>query len=241
MPRRVLQMNGGLLPQTGSRRSAFGKLVALGLICGALILSTYAPARSCPVTNVDCVVDKTQGKIDDTLDDANGTVEDAASGVGETVDGVSGGAGEDVGNAIDDAIGTPDDLPPNPVSGPVLTSDPGVDPTGAGTSGATLHSGSPGEGNSRGNAAGAASGSASRNVARLTVARAAASETESAAPVAQSIGSAEGGLAEAVRRFAFPLILSALVGVFLFFQNLVDRRDPKLALAPLDTEMILFE
>jgi hypothetical protein len=37
------------------------------------------------------------------------------------------------------------------------------------------------------------------------------------------------------------LILSALVGVFLFLQDRVDRRDRKLALAPLDTEMILFE
>lgn len=36
----------------------------------------------------------------------------------------------------------------------------------------------------------------------------------------------------AAKRAAFPAVLLALVVLFLAFQNRVDRRDPKLALAP---------
>lgn len=45
--------------------------------------------------------------------------------------------------------------------------------------------------------------------------------------------------AEAVQRAAFPLTLALLVGAFLMVQNRVDRRDPKLALAPVDSEQEL--
>lgn len=42
--------------------------------------------------------------------------------------------------------------------------------------------------------------------------------------------------AEAVEQAAFPLILALLVGAFLLVQNRIDRRDPKLALAPIDSD-----
>lgn len=42
--------------------------------------------------------------------------------------------------------------------------------------------------------------------------------------------------AEAVKNAAFPLALILLVGGFLVVQNRIDRRDPKLALAPVDPE-----
>jgi hypothetical protein len=42
--------------------------------------------------------------------------------------------------------------------------------------------------------------------------------------------------AEAVQQAAFPLILTMLVGAFLMVQNRIDRKDPKLALAPVDSE-----
>jgi hypothetical protein len=233
-------MNGGLPPQTGSRRLVLGKLLALGLICGALIISTNAPARSCPVTDVDCVVDKARDTVGGAQGTIDETVEDAASDAGETFDKVTGEAGDDVGSAIEDIVGTPDNFRPDPVSDPVVTSDPGSGPVGARVRG-PLGSGSRAQGDPGVYGAG---GSGPGTNARLAVARAAASDTapaESAASVAQSTGPTESGLTEVIRRFAFPLILSALVGVFLFLQDRVDRRDRKLALAPLDTEMILFE
>ena len=47
----------------------------------------------------------------------------------------------------------------------------------------------------------------------------------------------------AVKRFAFPLSLTILVLVFLLIQGEIDRRDPKLAFAPVDSskDMVYFE
>ena len=42
------------------------------------------------------------------------------------------------------------------------------------------------------------------------------------------------GLADAARRFAFPLAVAALVAAFLIVQGRIDRGDPKLAAAPVD-------
>lgn len=48
---------------------------------------------------------------------------------------------------------------------------------------------------------------------------------------------------EAVKTFAFPLSLTILVIVFLLIQGEIDRRDPKLAFAPVDSskDMVHFE
>jgi hypothetical protein len=48
---------------------------------------------------------------------------------------------------------------------------------------------------------------------------------------------------EAVKTFAFPLSLTILVLVFLLIQGEIDRRDPKLAFAPVDSskDMVHFE
>ena len=53
----------------------------------------------------------------------------------------------------------------------------------------------------------------------------------------------EGGLADAAQRFAFPLAVAGLVGAFLLFQGRIDRRDPKLAVAPIDAhdDLVVFE
>ncbi|HEV3472510.1 MAG TPA: hypothetical protein VG408_04805, partial [Actinomycetota bacterium] len=45
--------------------------------------------------------------------------------------------------------------------------------------------------------------------------------------------------AEAAQQAAFPLVLTLLVGAFLIGQNRIDRRDPKLAMAPIDSEQDL--
>ncbi|HYP23106.1 MAG TPA: hypothetical protein VEV43_06000, partial [Actinomycetota bacterium] len=48
---------------------------------------------------------------------------------------------------------------------------------------------------------------------------------------------------EAVKTFAFPLSLTILVVIFLLIQGEIDRRDPKLAFAPVDSskDMVYFE
>ena len=42
--------------------------------------------------------------------------------------------------------------------------------------------------------------------------------------------------AEAIEKAAFPIALMLMVGAFLMVQNRIDRKDPKLALAPVDSE-----
>jgi hypothetical protein len=44
---------------------------------------------------------------------------------------------------------------------------------------------------------------------------------------------------EATRDMAFPMVLALIVVLFLLLQGLMDRRDPKLAVAPLSRNEIL--
>lgn len=60
------------------------------------------------------------------------------------------------------------------------------------------------------------------------------------APVAESVGGVLAQIGriaiEAAEGVAFPLALALMVGGFLMVQNRIDRRDPKLALAPIDSD-----
>ena len=58
-----------------------------------------------------------------------------------------------------------------------------------------------------------------------------------ASPSDQSVITQIGRVAaEAVRQAAFPIALILMVAAFLMVQNRIDRKDPKLALAPMDSE-----
>jgi hypothetical protein len=43
------------------------------------------------------------------------------------------------------------------------------------------------------------------------------------------------GVTDAARRFAFPMTVAGLAALFLLVQGRLDRRDPKLATAPIDS------
>jgi hypothetical protein len=62
-------------------------------------------------------------------------------------------------------------------------------------------------------------------------------------PLAASIAKLARTAGEAVKTFAFPLSLTVLVVIFLLIQGELDRRDPKLAFAPVDSskDMVHFE
>lgn len=62
-------------------------------------------------------------------------------------------------------------------------------------------------------------------------------------PLGQSIGELARTAGKAVQEFAFPLTLAIAVLLFLLFQGELDRRDPKLAYAPVDStkDMVSFE
>ena len=62
-------------------------------------------------------------------------------------------------------------------------------------------------------------------------------------PFGGSIGELARTAGKAVQEFAFPLTLAIAVLLFLLFQGELDRRDPKLAYAPVDStkDMVSFE
>jgi hypothetical protein len=249
-------MYGGAPPGSGPRRSFVGKIIALAPITGiafALIGATGSLVHACPVTNLDCVVDETQTTIggaqeavqdtvEDTVGDVDETVDDTTETVDETVDETAGGAGDTVTDTIEDTAGVPDTARPDPGSG----SDVSSDANASGGSGEPVEGARSGPGPGAGSAPVAAARgrdgtSGTQPLSALEVAAAASSNAGDTTPVAQASDPFDNGFTDAARRFAFPLVLSALVALYLFFQNRVDARDPKLALAPLDTEIILFE
>ncbi len=72
----------------------------------------------------------------------------------------------------------------------------------------------------------------------LTSSDTTANEASEAPPIANAGTAIEQlgeGLADAAQRFAFPLAVAALVGAFLLVQARIDRQDPKLAVAPIDS------
>lgn len=75
-----------------------------------------------------------------------------------------------------------------------------------------------------------------KNRAPSTLTSSTASSESAGTGVIQTIGRVA---AEAVEQAAFPLLLTLLVGAFLIGQNRIDSRDPKLALAPIDSDQDL--
>lgn len=55
-------------------------------------------------------------------------------------------------------------------------------------------------------------------------------------PEPLDVGALIEAAAEAAKKFAFPIMLSILVACFMLIQDRVDRKDPKLALAAVDTD-----
>jgi hypothetical protein len=234
-------VNGGHSPPRPSRRS-FTNLVTLGLMATGLILGIQPQATACPLTDLDCVVDEAKKVVEEVpaiVDEVEETVEDVTSGTEEVVKDVVTGAKETVDDVVRETVEPP---------GAPEVRDPGVGstvpPAGRGAPEVVRDVG--------GRRPVTDSGSRTEPVARridplprraLPVAAPAAeapTETTAAAdPVAQG-ESGSRDLAEAARQFAFPLLLSLLVAGFLFFHGRVDRRDPKLTLAPVDTDLILF-
>ena len=61
--------------------------------------------------------------------------------------------------------------------------------------------------------------------------------TQATSAVEDSVVTQIGRIAvEAIEKAAFPIALMLMVGAFLMVQNRIDRKDPKLALAPVDSE-----
>jgi hypothetical protein len=213
-------------------------LIASVFAFSALVAAApMAMADPCSPLDLGCVVDDTTttagGVVDDTTTTVGGVVDDTTT----TVGGVVGGAGPiDPGTILDGVV------PGGAVPGGGTLPGTGETPSGGGTTtpngGGTTHTGTASSGSHHPHAVVVAAGSSS-------VAPVVSGETSTAVghPVPTFLDDGGGALvavAGLVRTLAVPLALILLVIGFLFMQNRIDRKDPKLALAPVGSEHLTF-
>ena len=226
------------------------RLGMAGLMVASAFVLMSVPAMACPVTDLNCVVADPVSAVQDTVDQTTQTVEETAATVtdqvNETVepvtDTVKGVLGQvpdppDPG-VIDDPTGILPDVLGSTVAQP---SGPGATkPGGNGT--AT----GPGGGNSR--TAGGGGGAVSpSSFGRGPVIGPVAAPISSTPVVSltiprQGLFERIGSLAiQTAKDLAFPLALAVIVLLFVAVQNRIDRKDPKLALAPVAPDLLRFE
>jgi hypothetical protein len=236
-------MGGGMRSAAASskaRERRFGtSLRALLLLAiGASFVLAATPARAaCALTDLACVTETVTDvtePITETVDDVTEVTDQVIGTVGGVVDQV-----EDTVDPMVDEVPLPD--PPIDVTEPATTADSGVgsDPrTGPGTPRGDSGNGSsdPGSGSS---------------VERPIPVQALVGGTfvsgldpspSSDVRIGPSPPADRTGvrLEDVVKGFAFPLGLMLIVGAFLLVQDRLDRRDPRLALAPVGPDVLDF-
>jgi hypothetical protein len=231
--------------------------IRLGIV-GLMVVSAFvlmsAPAMACPVTDLNCLpqtvadpvtavqdtVNQTTTTVEETATTATDQVKDTVEPVTDTVKGVLGQVPDppDPG-LIDDPTGILPD-----VLGSTVTQPSGPGATKPGGNGTAT---GPGGGNSRTTGGG-------RAVSPPTFGRGPVIGPVSiAAPIfltaADSPTIPRRGLFERIGSLAiqtakvlsFPLALALIVLLFVAVQNRIDRKDPKLALAPVAPDLLRFE
>ena len=204
-------------------------------------------AEACPLTNPNCVVkevDKTaKDTVEDVQDAADDAQEDATEAADEVVDDVDQTI-DDVQETVDDTLnpgGGPTTPPPPPPEEDPTDPPPGeVGPSGTRIQGAgeerrqrELDRRARSEGEGREEAVGPA---------RIEPPAGTAAFLGPATDISREDDRSLGESAiEAAKDFAFPLLLTLLVGAFLAVQHRVDRREPKLVLAPVEHEFLSFK
>jgi uncharacterized membrane protein YtjA (UPF0391 family) len=183
-----------------------------------LVLALSAPVAfaDCPLTDPTCIVDQTKQTSTDTVNGAKDKADAAVKQATDTVEGIL-----------------------NPIGMPTPTPMPtGRGGDGSGGSGGSVPNGGPAT-------TPTSSGGGALNRAAITGAPTPASP--SSRPVRHAtvhgpslFGRIGGAAAEAAKQVAFPLALALMVVAFLIVQNRLDRRDPKLAQAPIAPDVLRF-
>jgi hypothetical protein len=224
------------------------------MLTACYVVLTAGPVRAdCEVLDPTCVgetvddtVDDAAETVDDTVDETTGdaeeTVEETSEAVEETVESVTGDTGETIDETVTPGGGPVDDV----IGGPSPPTLPGTDPVPPGiedpapTGGDGPGAGSDGDGPRGDGPVGTPPGGISGPSA-LDSSSLGSALVVKATPVRRGfLGGLAGPVAEAASRIAFPLALAVLVLLFVAFQNRVDRRDPKLALAATSPDVLRF-
>ena len=204
-------------------------------------------AEACPLTNPNCAVDQTSKAVEETVETVppvENVTEEAPDTVNETVEKTVVETAEDVAETVDETV--------NPGGGSVDNPTPPEEPREPGPGGNN-------EGPDR-NDRGERGDERVKGREQLRSGATDAMLDRSLQPdgdpprfdgsVVRTSSENNGaedqdGLAESVleaaKDFAFPLLMTLLVGTFLALQHRFDRRDPKLALAPVAHDYLSFE
>jgi hypothetical protein len=207
------------------------------LAIGASFVLAAAPARAaCPLTDLACVTETVDETVDEVTDPVTEVTDPVVGTIGDVVDEV-----EDTVDPIVDEVAPPLPGPSINVTDPPTPGDSGVSPdprTGPGAP--------PSDSGSRRSDLGSGS-SVERTVpAQALVGGTFVSGLDPSpisnvrigpSPPAERTGVS---LENVVKGFAFPLALMLIVGAFLLVQDRLDRRDPRLALAPLGPDVLDF-
>lgn len=174
------------------------------------------------VDKIDETVDNSQDQVDQTTGGATGTVTETVGGVGSTVGGTVGGATGTVDKVTGDLTGNGGKKDRRSDRQDAKTSASASGVTGDDILGRSLADALRVDGKG------------------IAVARADGREFSGVAMSASAPQSVVAQIAKvaaaAVEQVAFPMALTLLVIGFLMVQNRIDNKDPKLALAPVDSE-----
>jgi hypothetical protein len=215
-------------PRRSFFRSICARLTVLALAAGVmLIVSAPASLATCPPTDPLCVVDEAAPPSLPPVDDVEKAIDDA-------VESAKGEADKVVGQ-VTDAV----DVVLNPGGG-----DPGVGGGDGGSAGGGDGSngptGGPGEPGAAGSPGVSSTGS-SFPAGSVPAPGTAPSNSVGVRDQPGILGRISGAAVEVATQLGFPLALALVVIAFAATQNYLDRRDPKLALAPVRPEVMRFE
>lgn len=216
------------------------RVVAVSLITGVLVvLSAPIALAACALTDLTCLA----GSLQEPSADQAGPTEQATDPVGGAVDGVVDDAEDAVAPIVDKAEDTIDGVLGSG-GGPVPIDPPPIGPP--------RPAGDPGPGRGPGpnpkDAPGAGTGPLGPGVGATTPS---VTGGGTAAPIAnRPVRDLPGGsgllhrvggvIGQTAQTLGFPLVLVAIVIGFLVIQNRIDRKDPKLSLAPIQPDTLRF-
>ena len=210
------------------------------LAIGTSFVVAAAPARGCPLTDPGCVIETVDDVVEpvtEVTDPVVDQVDQVVDPVTEVTDPVVGTIGGVI-NGVEDTVGPIVDVTEPPAQG---HSDVGPDPR--------IDPGAPPDDSGNGRSDVGSGGVVERPIPPpALVGGAFIPSLESVRPISDvRIGASppterSGVSFENVVKglVAFPLALALIVGAFLLAQNRLDRRDPRLALAPVGPDVLDF-
>jgi hypothetical protein len=249
---------------SGSRNvRRVGRVLFVSVFAVSGLVATAPLAFACPALDPGCVVEDTTtttgGVLEDTTTTGGGVLEDTTTtggGVLEDTSTTAGGVLEDTTTTVGGALPGDGSLP-----GGVIPGGGGTVPGGGNESQPGGGETTPGGGGgNQGGGGGTTSGGGTQSEPTSSTTQ---GEPTGVLSASGSVGSTPTGDASTtvgrpfpsfldegsgalfsgsrlVKTLAFPFMLILLVVAFVFMQNRIDRRDPRLALAPVGSEYLPF-